>query len=117
MRGPRDVTQYLEDMLEATEKALSYTSGMNRDQFLESEQMILIISRLLEIVGEAAKRIPEPIRRHNPDVPWKDISGTRDMLIHAYFRIEAERLWGMVEHDLPPLRSALLRILEDARQP
>ena len=113
MRGSRDVTQYLEDMLDAAEKALSYTSGMNRDQFLESEQMILIVSRLLEIVGEAAKRIPEPIRLQNPDVPWKDITGTRDILIHAYFHVDAEQLWRTVTEDLSPLRDALRRILSE----
>lgn len=113
MRDSRSVTQYLEDMLEATEKALSFTAGLERDQFLENEQMILAIARLLEIIGEAAKRIPESIQLQNPDVPWKDITGTRDRLIHAYFHIKAERLWSTVENDLPLLRSSIRRILDE----
>ena len=69
MRGPRDVTQYLEDMLEAAEKALSYTSGMDRDGFLEDEYAVLVVSRLLEIVGEAAKNIPDAVRTAPPRSP------------------------------------------------
>ncbi|MEN6517319.1 MAG: HepT-like ribonuclease domain-containing protein [Methanospirillum sp.] len=100
-------------MLEATEKALSVTSGMDRDRFLEDENAVLIISRLLEIIGEAAKRVPERIRLQNPDVPWKDITGTRDILIHAYFHVDAGQLWRTVTEDLSPLRDALRRILSE----
>ena len=64
-------------MLEATEKALSYTSGMDRDRFLGDEYAILIISRLLEIVGEAAKNVPEEVRVAHPEIPWRPIAGTR----------------------------------------
>ena len=113
MRGPRDVTQYLEDMLEATEKALSYTSGMDRDGFLEDEYAVLVVSRLLEIVGEAAKNIPDAVRTAHPEIPWRKIAGTRDILIHAYFHVDAERLWRTVTEDLSPLRDALRRILSE----
>ncbi|MEN6342144.1 MAG: DUF86 domain-containing protein [Methanospirillum sp.] len=111
MREPRTVTVYLEDMLEATEKALLFTAGLDRGRFLEDEEKILAISRLLEIIGEAAKNVPDTVRAIHPDIPWRKIAGTRDILIHAYFHVDAERLWKTVEEDLPPLRSALRRIL------
>jgi uncharacterized protein with HEPN domain len=84
---------------------------MSRDQFLESEQMILIISRLLEIVGEAAKHVPERVRSAHPEIPWRKIAGTRDILIHAYAHVDAVQLWRTVTEDLSPLRDALRRML------
>lgn len=113
MRDSRPARQYLEDMLEATEKALSYTTGMDRDGFLEDEYAILVVSRLLEIVGEAAKSVPERVRGAHPEIPWRKIAGTRDILIHAYFHVDAGRLWRTVTEDLPPLRDALRRILSE----
>lgn len=113
MREPRPARQYLEDMLEATEKALSYTSGMDRDRFLGDEYAVLVVSRLLEIVGEAAKNVPEEVRVAHTEIPWRPIAGTRDVLIHAYFHVDAGRLWRMVAEDLPPLRDALRRILSE----
>ena len=113
MREPRTVTVYLEEMLKATEKALSYTSGMDRDGFLEDEYAVLVISRLLEIVGEAAKNVPKAVRADHPEIPWRKIAGTRDILIHAYFHVDAEQLWRTVTEDLSPLRDALRRILSE----
>ena len=113
MREPRPARQYLEDMLEAAEKALSFTSTMDRDRFLGDEYAVLVVSRLLEIVGEAAKNVPEEFRVAHPEIPWRPIAGTRDVLIHAYFHVDAGRLWSMVAEDLPPLRDALRRILTE----
>ena len=113
MRDSRSSTQYLEDMLEATEKALSYTSGMDRDGFLEDEFAILVVSRLLEIVGEAAKHVPEGVRGAHPEIPWRKIAGIRDILIHAYAHVDAGQLWRTVTEDLSPLRNALRRMLTE----
>jgi uncharacterized protein with HEPN domain len=113
MRDSRPAAQYLEDMLEATEKALSYTSGMDRDQFLDNEYAVLVVSRLLEIVGEAAKNVHEEVRSAHPEIPWRRIAGTRDILIHADFHVDAGQLWRTVTEDLAPLRDALRRILSE----
>lgn len=69
MRGPRTVTVYLEDMLEATEKILAFTRGLDRDDFLGNEEKVLAVTRLLEIIGEAAKNVPDAVRAGHPDVP------------------------------------------------
>ncbi|MEN6518186.1 MAG: DUF86 domain-containing protein [Methanospirillum sp.] len=100
-------------MLEATEKAFSYTSGMDRDRFVDDEYAVLVISRLLEIVGEAAKKVPDVVRADHPEIPWRKIAGTRDILIHAYFHVDAGQLWRTVTEDLSPLRDALRRILSE----
>lgn len=111
MKGFHSPRQYLEDMLEATEKALTYSSGMGRDRFVKDEYAVLVVSRLLEIVGEAAKNVPEDVRAAHPEIPWMKIAGTRDILIHAYFHVDAGRLWQTVTEDLPTLSEALRRIL------
>ncbi len=113
MRGPRTVAVYIEDMLDATEKALSFTNGLDRDRFLENEEKVLAVTRLLEIIGEAAKNVPDTVRAGHPDIPWRKITGTRDRLIHAYFQVDADQVWRTVEEDLPPLRTSLQRILDD----
>lgn len=95
------------------EKALLFTAGLDRGRFLEDEEKIPAISRLLEIIGEAAENVPEEVRVAPAEIPWRPIVGTRDVLIHAYFHVDAERLWKTVEEDLPPLRSALRRILDE----
>lgn len=69
MRGPRTVAVYLEDMLEATEKFLAFTRGLDRDDFLGNEEKVLAVTRLLEIIGEAAKNVPDAVRAGHPDVP------------------------------------------------
>jgi uncharacterized protein with HEPN domain len=112
MRDSRSTAQYLDDMLEATEKTLSYTSGMNRGGFIEDEYTVLVVSRLLEIVGEAAKNIPDDVRSSHPEIPWRKIAGTRDVLIHAYFHVDAGQLWQTITEDLVPLRDALRRIVD-----
>ncbi|MEN6519405.1 MAG: DUF86 domain-containing protein [Methanospirillum sp.] len=115
MREPRTVAVYFKDMLDATEKALSFTAGLDSDRFFENEEKVLAVTRLLEIIGEAAKNVPDTVRAGHPDVPWRKITGTRDRLIHAYFQVDADQVWSTVENDLPVLRSSLRRILDEER--
>lgn len=111
MKPDRNYRIYLEDMLSATDKALSFVQGLDADSFAQKEETMFAVIRALEIVGEAAKHIPSTIRKKYPQVPWQKIAGTRDKLIHAYFDIHSDRLWVTVKNDLPPLRRALLEIL------
>lgn len=113
MKPDRNYRIYLEDMLSATEKALSFTEGLDAGSFAQREEILFAVIRALEILGEAAKHIPAPVRRRYPDVPWQKIAGTRDKLIQAYFDIHSDRLWATVVNDLPGLRKVLLEILAD----
>ena len=86
--------------------------GLDADSFAQKEETMFAVIRAREIVGEAAKHIPVPVRKKHPQVPWQKIAGTRDKLIHSYFDIHSDRLRATVKNDLPPLRAALQRILE-----
>jgi uncharacterized protein with HEPN domain len=112
MKRGRSYRVYLEDMFRATEKALSFTDGIKYSAFETDDEKIFAVTHAVEILGEAAKQVPAQIRNRYPEIPWKQIAGLRDKLIHAYFDVHTRRLWETVREDLPGLRSALIRILQ-----
>jgi uncharacterized protein with HEPN domain len=98
----------LRHMLDAARRAVSFVQGRARPD-LDSDQMLaLALVRLLEILGEAAKQISQVIREGHPQIPWRQIAGTRNRLIHGYFEVDLDIVWEIVTHDLPPL----IRVLD-----
>ncbi len=93
----------LRHMLDAARKAVEYTRGVSRNDFAGDELKVLAMTRLIEIMGEAAKNISEETRAQNPTIPWKEIAGTRDRLIHGYFNVDLDILWQILAGDLPKL--------------
>lgn len=90
-RRPREVRDYLHDILAYAEKAQQFLSGVESADALAADEMrLLAIIRALEIIGEAVKRLPASLRRKYPQVPWKDIAGMRDILAHGYYDIDLE---------------------------
>ncbi len=96
-------------MLDAARKAVSFAHGRTRADLDSDEQLALALVRLLEILGEAAKQVGSATRDAHADIPWKEIAGTRDRLIHGYFNVDLDVVWTIVDSDLPPL----VRRLED----
>ena len=110
MRGDVDERAYLEHIRDAIERVRGYTSA-GRDAFFSSSMQQDAVVRNLEIIGEATKRIGESTRQREPNVPWKSIAGMRDVLVHDYFGVDLEIVWGVVEHRLVPLLAAVDRLL------
>lgn len=109
----RGVKILLEEILEAIDLLQRYTAGLTLGLFTEDVEKQDSVTRRLEIIGEAAKGIPEDLRSKYPTVPWRDITGARDVLVHEYFRIDLEMAWDMVHEDLPALKQEVERILEN----
>ena len=108
---PRDHKLYLKDMLEAIQKIERYSEKMSLDTLLEDDLVQDAIIRNLEILGEAVKNIPEHVKNEHPDIEWKKIAGLRDIITHAYFGIDVEIIWDVVENKIPSLKKSILEIL------
>ena len=100
---PRDSRVYLEDILEATRKIVSYTQNHTKAAFLEDEKTFDAVVRNLEVIGEAVKKLPEDLRAQHPALEWKKMAGLRDILIHEYFGLDTEIVWDIVKNKVPTL--------------
>lgn len=103
---------YLNHILDSIKNVFSDTQDFNLEQFLENRQVKDAVTRNVEIIGEAVKRLSEEILKNYPDVPWQKIARTRDMLIHHYFDIDDQQLWKIIEDDLPKLKVSIEEILD-----
>ena len=113
MTAPRSALDYLDDILDATDKIETFTRGMSYEEFSGDDKTVYAVTRALEVIGEAAKCIPRQVRERYPSLPWSEMAGMRDKLIHAYFGINRAIIWRTVRDDIPPLRPAVQRLLDD----
>ena len=112
MREERSHLDYLADMLDAMSKARDFVEGMDFEQFSADDKTAFAVVRALEIVGEAAKKIPSEVRDLRPDLPWRDISGMRDKLSHDYFGVDLLVVWKTVREDFPSLETGIRSLLQ-----
>lgn len=102
-------------MLDAARKAHNFLSDRSRQDFADDERLSLSVIHLLEIVGEAAKRVSEEFRRAHPEIPWTEAAKTRDRLAHGYMSVDLQVVWRIVTDDLPPLISSLETLVGRSR--
>jgi len=103
---------YLCDMLENAEKARSFVRGMDYDGFRKDDKALYAVIRAFEIIGEAARQIPEEVRDAYPEIQWREIMGMRNKLTHEYFGINTEVVWRTVQEDVPVIIPALRKMLK-----
>ncbi len=101
---------YVEDMIACAEKVVTYTAGLDLANFVASGLNYDATLRNIELIGEAATRIPEEIRRANPQIPWRLVIATRNRLIHGYLGIDNDTLWSIVQTDIPSLLPQLRQL-------
>ncbi len=106
----REWRLYVDDMCLFARRALEYTAGFEQSSFLANRMAYDATLRNLELIGEAATRIPIEVRERLPGIPWRQIIATRNRLIHAYLGIDDDTLWSIITDDISPLLAELERI-------
>ena len=102
---------YLEDIAQSCEKILRFTQGLTQTDLIREAKTYDAVVRNLEIVGEAAKHISDELRKQLPSIEWRKVAGLRDMLAHAYFGIDDDILWDVVQNKVPQLAKAINEFL------
>ncbi len=103
---------YLQDILESIEHIQRFLDGVSEDEFYNNVEKQDAVLRRLEIIGEAVKHLPEKIREDHPDIPWRQIAGMRDIIIHEYFGITLEMIWIVATDDILDLKAKVEEIID-----
>lgn len=112
----RDDNLYLEDIFWSIIKIEEYLKSVQKEDFDKDTKLQDAVIRRLEIIGEASKNISNETKDHAKEVPWKEISGFRDFVSHSYFGVNIERVWKVIEKDLPELKSNLIELKNKLKQ-
>ena len=110
MRDPR---LYLAEMLAAADAVEDFVKGMEFDAFLLDDKTSSAVVRKFEIIGEASKNISSTLKERYPEIPWKEMAGMRDKVIHLYFGVDREAVWLVVKERIPSLKPLIEEILRD----
>lgn len=110
----RPIALLIDDMLERIQRIERFVGGLEREAFLRDEKTVDSVVRNLEVIGEAASRLPQEFREQHSSIPWSRIVGLRHRIVHEYFDVDLDLVWAIVHAELPPLKEQL-GALRDAR--
>ncbi|MBI5124997.1 MAG: DUF86 domain-containing protein [Planctomycetes bacterium] len=113
MRRRRVYTDYLHDIIHYCNKIKEFVAGLDYKHFAEDEEKVLAVTHALQIIGEAVNRLPVSLKQRYPEVPWVDIVGMRNIIVHGYFLVDLKVIWETIHESLPPLRMAAVKILRE----
>lgn len=102
---------YIQDIIDAARLAMSYLNKVTEEEFAHDTQIQDAVIRRIEIIGEAARRVSPELRGANPQIPWSEMIGMRNLMIHDYDDVDVHVVWNTVQKDLPQLLEALVQML------
>jgi len=108
----KDDSVYLRHVSDAIDRIEEYTGDLTYKGFLKNHLRQDAAIRQIEVIGEAVKKLSSGFKKGHPDIPWKDVAGMRDKLIHDYFGVDLDAVWDTIEKDIPQLRDKLRAIIE-----
>ena len=108
----KDDRVYLRHIMDAINLIEKYLENVNCDEFMKNHMIQDAVIREIEIIGEATKNISEELKNKYTDIPWRNIAGIRDKLIHGYFGVDLDAVWGTATEDIPKLRDSIKKVLE-----
>ncbi len=109
----RNVVLFVKDILQNMREAEEFIRGLSYDEFAGDKKTFNAVVRALEVIGEAAKNVPTAMRRKYPAVPWREMAGMRDKVIHSYFGVDREAIWLAVKDRIPTIRPIIEQVLRD----
>lgn len=109
----RDYRLYLKDILDAMEKIEKFVEDMSFEKFKEDDKTSSAVVKKFEIIGEASKNVPEGIKQKYTQIPWKEMAGMRDKLIHIYFGVNYRLVWTAIKERIPQLKPLIKKILDE----
>lgn len=112
----RDIKLYITDIIESISLIEEYTKNLTPAEFNNNQRVMDAVFRRLEIIGEAVKQMPQDFKVKYPEIPWRRIAGLRDVLTHEYFGIKIDRVWKILQTDLPELKKQIKKLLESLEE-